>query len=99
MIMSRVVQMTPEAMNRDQHPLARRQEGSSHAPLHSTSDAVMQGAQWPQTAAELWTGCLSAAAARHCGWPRTGCVLQGKEACIWWSYPCSDGFEAVTYAH
>lgn len=43
MIMSRVVQMTPEAMNRDQHPLARRQEGSSHAPLHSTSNVVMQG--------------------------------------------------------
>ena len=35
MIMSSVVQMTPKAMNRDQHPLARRHEGSSDAPLHS----------------------------------------------------------------
>ena len=35
MIISRVVPMTPKAMNRDQHPLARRHEGSSDAPLHS----------------------------------------------------------------
>ena len=35
MIISRVVQMTPKAMNRDQQPLARRHEGSSQAPLRS----------------------------------------------------------------
>ena len=37
MIISRVVQITPKAMNRDQHPLARRHEGSSDVPLHSTA--------------------------------------------------------------
>ena len=51
MIISRVVQMTPKAMNRDQHPLARRHEGSSHAPLRSKATfwcRVQSGFRQPQ---------------------------------------------------